>query len=101
MTAFQTSDLPSTINTVEKLVVWGQTVLNNLYPEVTSVEATGKAERVAQSGPFEVTAVEPTQWRSIGRTSIPLNRSWQRGVGKMWTHAEDIGSASIPTEFKS
>lgn len=101
MTAFSTSDLPASINTVEKLHVWASTVLNHLYPTQTAIEATGNAERVAQASPFEVTASDPPQWRHISRGSIALNRNWQRGASKIWTHAEDIGSASIPTEFKS
>ncbi|MEM6837681.1 MAG: glucose-6-phosphate dehydrogenase [Cyanobacteria bacterium P01_C01_bin.120] len=101
MTAFQTTDIPASVNTVEKLAVWATTVLNHLYPTVTAIEATGLAERVAQAGPFEVTAVDPPQWRNIARTSVPLNKNWQRGASKIWTHAEDLGSSSIPTEFKS
>lgn len=101
MTAFQTTDIPASVNTVEKLAVWAQTVLNHLYPQVTAVEASGLAERVAQASPFEVTAVEPSQWRYISRTSIPLDRNWQRGSSKIWANAQDLGSASIPTEFKS
>jgi len=101
MTAFQTTDIPASVNTLEKLHVWSGTVLNHLYPTVTAIEATGLAERVAQSGPFEVTAVDPSQWRNITRTSIPINRNWQRGASKIWANAEDIGTAAIPTEFKS
>ena len=101
MTTFQSTDLPASVNTVEKLAVWAATVLNHLYPETTAIEATGDGERVAQASPFEVTAVEPTQWRHIARTSIPLNRNWQRGASKLWANAEDLGSSSIPTEFKS
>lgn len=101
MTAFTTTDIPASVNTVEKLAVWCATVLNHLYPTVTAVEATGLAERVAQSGPYEITATDPPQWRNVARLSIPLNANWQRGASKIWANAEDIGSSSIPTEFKS
>lgn len=100
MTAFTPSDIPASVNTVEKLHVWSGTLLNHLYPTVTAIEATGNAERVAQSGPYEVTAVDPPQWRNITRASIPLSKNWQRS-GKIWEHGEDIGSVAIPTEFKS
>lgn len=101
MTAFQTTDIPASVNTLEKLAVWASTTLNHLYPQVTAMEASGLAERVAQSSPFEVTAVDPSQWRNISRLSIPLNRNWQRGSSKIWANAEALGSAAIPTEFKS
>lgn len=101
MTAFSSADLPSSINSVEKLSVWCATVLNHLYPGTTAIEATGNAERVAQSAPFFITATTPPEWRVISRNSIKLNSNWQRGTAKIWANAEDIGSASIPTEFKS
>lgn len=100
MTAFTTTDLPSSIDTVEKLALWCGSVLNNLYPSVTAIEGVGNASRVAQSQPFEVTAVEPTQWRFITRQSIPLNRTWQEGTQPIWNYAENLGNSSIPNNFK-
>lgn len=100
MTAFATTDLPASINTVEKLAVWACQLLGYLYPDLTVVEATNQAARVIQTGPFEVTAVTPTEWRQITRLSMPLNRNWMRD-GDMWQQAQDIGSLPIPAEFKS
>ncbi|WP_013320802.1 hypothetical protein [Gloeothece verrucosa] len=99
MTAFTSSDIPATINTLEKLHVWSGMILNYLYPETTVIESTGNAARVATSAPFEITAVSPPEWQNISRTNIKLNKNWQR-QGKRWEHANDIGSASIPAEFK-
>lgn len=101
MTAFSSADLPSTINTVEKLAVWAALVLNHVNPTLTVVEMTGSAERAATSGPFYIVAGSEPGWRQISRQSIKLNANWQRGVGKLWTHAEDLSNAAIPTEFKS
>lgn len=101
MTAFSTTDIPASVNTLEKLHVWSSTVLNHLYYNTTAVEATGLAERTAQAAPFEVTAVDPTQWRHISRVSVPLDRNWQKGASKVWANAQDLGSSAIPTEFKS
>lgn len=101
MVAFTTSDLPASINSVEKLAVWATTVLQHLHPTLTVIEATGVAERAATAAPFYITAADPQAWRYISRTSIRLNSNWQRGVGKIWTHAEDLSGAAIPTEFKS
>jgi 3D (Asp-Asp-Asp) domain-containing protein len=100
MTAFTPTDLPSAVNSVEKLVAWGGTILNDLYTTTTAIEATGVAERVAQSAPFLVTASDPYVWRLITRTSIPLQPTWRR-QGKLWLYANDIGSLAIPTEYKS
>jgi hypothetical protein len=101
MVAFSTADLPSSINTVEKVLVWGSTVMQHLHPTLTAIESTGNAERVISAAPFFITATDPAVWRYISRTSIPLNSNWQRGTGKIWTFASDISSSAIPTEFKS
>ena len=99
MTAFVTTDLPASVNTVEKLAVWTASVLNYLYPDDTATEAAGVAQRTCQAGPVEITAVSPTVWRHISRLSIPLNRNWIRD-GEQWEQAQDIGSSAIPAEFK-
>ena len=101
MTGFLTSDLPASINTVEKLHAWSSTVLNHLYRDSSDIEENGQAQFLAQSSPFLITAVSPSKWRLISRTSILLNPNWQKGSSKIWANAEDIGSAAIPVEFKS
>jgi hypothetical protein len=100
MTAFSTSDLPASINSVEKLYAWCATVLQHLYPTTTVIESTGVAERAISAAPFFVSASDPATWRYISRGSIKLTSTWQR-TGKIWQYAEDIGSSAIPTEFKS
>ena len=101
MVAFLTTDIPSSINSLEKLSVWSSSILNELFPSTTAIEATGSANRVAESGPFYIAAVDPPVWRVISRQSVPLNGQWRRGTGKIWTFVQDIGSASIPTEYKT
>ncbi|MDG2989491.1 hypothetical protein L3556_00875 [Candidatus Synechococcus calcipolaris G9] len=101
MTAFASSDLPSSVNSLEKLVVWSQMVLNHLYPNMTAIEAPNTAIRVATSGLFYIVDSDPATWRHVGRNSIKLDSNFQRGAAKIWTFANDLGSTAIPTEFKS
>jgi hypothetical protein len=98
---FATTDLPTSINSLEKLHVWSSVVLQHLHPSTTIIESTGNAQLVMSSAPFFISSVDPPVWRVISRSSIQLNANWQRGTSKIWTHAIDISSASIPTEFKS
>lgn len=100
MVAFVTTDIPSSVNSVEKLAVWCATILNHNFKSQTAIEATGSAQRTATAAPFEITAVDPPVWRHISRLSIGLDPNWVRG-GKIWNFAQDLGSAAIPTEFKS
>lgn len=101
MVAFATTDIPSSVNTLEKLLVWANAIMDELHPDVTAIEAAGVAERVCSSGVFKVTAISPVQWRAISRTSIPIASSWRRGNAKLWTFAQDISNVAIPTEYKS
>lgn len=74
--------------------------MNELYPSLTAVEATGSADRVIQSAPFFITASDPQTWRCISRSSIPIQSTWRR-TGKLWLFAQDVGSIAIPTEYKT
>ncbi len=100
MTAFSTADLPDGINTVEKLHLWSGTLLQHLNPELTVIEVGGSLDRAILSQPWFITAANPPNWRVITRSSIQVNSNWQRG-GKLWNYALELGSASIPSEFKS
>jgi hypothetical protein len=100
MVAFSRNDLPDSVNSVEKLIVWAETLLQNLCPEVTAIEVSGSVDRIAISQPWFIQAANPPTWRVISRSSIPVSSQWQRS-GKLWVHAVDVSAASIPAEFKS
>lgn len=100
MTALNTVDIPNTIDTVEKLVVWGHTVLAHLYPTVTVQETTNQAPRRCAINMYESTVNNPPQWQHIGRHNIEMDDDWQK-TGKLWEHAQQIGTDAIPNEFKS
>ncbi|WOB42980.1 hypothetical protein HNI00_07290 [Thermoleptolyngbya oregonensis NK1-22] len=100
MTAFSPSDLPSTVNTLEKLLVWAATVAQHLYPTDQILEAPGVDEYVAVSAPWYLTATGSPQWRCISRQSILLSPNWQRGEAGIWEFAQPFGSLTIPPEFK-
>ena len=101
MTAFTTADIPSSVNTYEKLAVWVSTVLNNLYPNQTAIESAGAGTRTATSSPFYIIDDATPKWRNISRLSIPLDPNWQKGTAKIWANAQDLGNLAVPAEFKS
>jgi hypothetical protein len=98
MTAFNVSQIPADINTIEQLHVWTSTILSDLYPTQTAVEDTGTAVRVANSSPYYVSSSSPPGWRLISRSSIPLAGTWRRS-GQVWDHAQDLGTLPVPAEF--
>lgn len=101
MVAFQPTDLPSSINSVEKLAVWATTILQHLHPQLTVIEAPGQNQLASTAQPYFISVSDPVTWRYVSRTSIALNANWQRGATKIWTHAQDLSNQAIPTEFKS
>jgi hypothetical protein len=100
MVAFQVTDLPPTINTVESLAAWATLVLANLHFQMEIQEEPGVLEKVATAQPFPVVLNGQYQWRYAGRVSLPLNISYQ-STGKLWQHIGTLSNASIPQDFKS
>jgi len=100
MTTFATSDLPTTIDTLEKLAVWVGVALNNINPDLTALEAPNISELVSTAHPYAVTASGIFEWRMITRQSIKLNSNWQR-TGKIWVHAQPISGTALPADFRS
>jgi hypothetical protein len=101
MTAFAPSDIPSEIDTVEKLEAWCSTLLSYLNPDQVAVEATGSQNRTASSAPFYITASDPATWRLISRLSLPIRRDWQGGGNQIWNYVQELSTAAIPASFKS
>lgn len=99
MTTFAVTDIPATINSVEKLAVWANQVLNHLYPSVTFEENAGQSIRAAQCSPYEVAITSPPEYRFYGRLTFKLNRNWQQ-TGKLWEHALDLGSLGVPPAMR-
>lgn len=100
MTALTKAQIPDSINTVEKLAVWCETLLQHLNPELLVIEAAGGQDRAIVSQPWFIAASNPPTWRVISRTSIQVGSQWQRG-GKIWNFAQELSSSTIPSEFTS
>lgn len=104
MTALAKTDIPATIDSVEKLAVWCLEVLQHLYPNTVVVELlddNGKPvqSRVIESTKFYLTAPATPHWRHIGRSSIQLAAAHQVS-GKIWQHAQDLGNLAIPAGMR-
>jgi len=101
MVAFNAAtDLPSTVNTVEKLIVWSNSLMADIFRDVAVVEGVNQTERVFNTNIFHITATDPSQHRVITRASIEVASNWRR-VGKLWLAAQDVGTIAIPAEYKS
>lgn len=93
------TDIPSNINTVEKLAAWCSQVLANLNPSATAIEGVGYTERVAQSGIFYVAA--DNKYRRLIRLSLEISPDFEAGGLKPWQYAQEVSNTPIPAAFKS
>ena len=104
MTIFQVSDIPTDIDTLEKLVCWSNFTLARLYPDVNITTTTSPdngapvIERAVQVGQFAVNTTN-TQWVFLGRIGLELDTAWLEG-GQPWQSVNELGAEAIPDNLK-
>jgi len=100
MTVFnKTTDLPASVDTVEKLAFW---VLQALY-EMHKLNEYG--EVVGEQTPIitfqQGLAADETE-RGIFRVSLPMASNWAVSGLKLWRNTQNIAnSASVPAAYKT
>lgn len=106
MTTFDKSQIPASVNSVEKLIVWCGCILQELYPTTKITENIEEAPQlVAQVGAFDLPVPIDDQWtyqvrnRAVLRMSIPLGATWKRN--KLYFAATDLGVLATPTDYYS
>ncbi|WP_193196410.1 glucose-6-phosphate dehydrogenase [Nostoc sp. MG11] len=93
------TDIPSQINTVEKLHSWTGNLLANVNPALMVIEGVSYTERAAQWGRFWIPADVKT--REIIRLSLAVSADWTNGSGKPWTFVQELSTTAIPANFKA
>lgn len=93
------TDIPSQIDTLEKLHVWSGLALANINPSIIAIEGVGYQERVAQAGIFYVAA--DNKYRALIRGSIEMTGDYLAGGAKMWTFAQPFSNTAIPALFRA
>jgi len=95
------TDVPTRINTVEKLHCWTSDLLHLLNPDVTIEEARGVLERAAQVTPFYASSIDPATWLVTNRHTFKLAAAWNSPGQDRFMHAQELSQALIPTEWKT
>lgn len=88
------TQIPNTINSLEKIHAWSGIGLSLLYPTLEAVEGPGINERVAQAGTFYVPS--DNRYRLLIRSSFVLSPDYLAGGDKMWTYVQDFGNSALP-----
>ena len=98
MTAFVSSDLPASIDTLEKLETWVGLALQQINPTQTAIEGTGSAAPVAEFSTPQVKQENKT--RLITRSSLEIKNDYLVLGGKIWDHVEELSSDPLPASFR-
>lgn len=95
------TDIPSNINTVERLSAWCALVLQATAGDVTVLEVAGSApELAASSAPFRITATaNDFHFRLLSRQSLRLSNTWGTS-NRLWMAAQELATASVPAEYR-
>lgn len=99
MTAFNKNQLPSSVDTLEKLIVWAGTASYQINKIVTAVEGAGAAQKVTQFGIFNVEQNNTN--RVILRQSLELNEDFAINGKPIWEEVKELSQDVIPTVFSS
>lgn len=97
MTTFATANLPPTVDTLEKLIVWScgawyQLHKNDRYQESDAAPLIPMI--TAQDG----LAADKTE-RIIFRLSIELEQDWRESTQPMFLEAKEASNAAIPSAY--
>lgn len=91
------TQIPSQIDSLEKLAVWAGLALGNINAGLTAIEGVGYTERVSQAGIFYVQA--DNKYRALIRHSIEMSPDYLAGGSKLWTYAQQLSNSSVPSLF--
>lgn len=99
MTAFVATDIPSNIDTLEKLQVWLGYALARCNPTIKMLESP-------QDDPVRVCEVVTIRddlgvYRAVVRVAVPLADNYAEATTKIWESALKIDDVPLPSAFKS
>jgi hypothetical protein len=93
------TQIPSQIDTLEKLHAWSAQALFAINPTLTVIEGIGYTERAAQAGKFWVAADGKT--RMICRLSLEVSPDHLSATGKSWTFIQPLSNTALPANFSA
>lgn len=94
------TDIPTNINTVEKLAVWAGLALERCNPTLKILEAPEtEPQRAAQA---VLIRADDASHRTIIRISIPVSSDYaSNSTVKFWQNATELSNVALPTAYKA
>jgi len=101
MTAFSASDLPSSVTTVEELVVWATSILRDLNRDHAVVTGPSTTTPSISSAPYEQPADTSSRYRWLCYLYVPLSPDWI-AAGRPWEGGvQTFSDDPIPSAYTS
>lgn len=93
------TDVPSQINTLERLVMWSLLALRACNPTLRVIEIENtQGELVAQTSIFQA---NDGSLRFFCRGSIPIDPDYAADTTKkLWQNAQELSNTALPAAFK-
>lgn len=99
MSAFNLADIPTEINTVERLAAYSLFLLARLNPTLAVLEVLGEPEvRAAFAG---IGQDSNGVNRVICRCSIPLDANYASSGDAIWLLTDELSNVAIPEQYKA
>lgn len=93
------TDIPSNINTLEKLVAWGVLGLARCNPGLKILEnPNADPERAAQA---VLIKADDGSYRLVLRASIKVIDGYAESTQKFWFNCQELSETALPAAFKS
>lgn len=93
------TDIPSNINTLEKLGAWVGLALARVNPTLKILESPdAEPQRVAE---VVLIKADDGSTRLIVRLSIPVAEDYGSSTNKFWQNTTEISNTALPTAFKA
>ena len=94
-----TTDIPTSINTLERLATWAILALRRVNPTQQVLEIPGgNPERVIQAA---IIQADDDTIRFFGRVSIAIESDYaEDNVNKLWMKSLELSNTVLPDAFK-
>ena len=95
-----TTDIPSNINTLERLAAWAIMSLRRVNPTLRVIEVSEETPvQVAQAA---LVQADDGTIRFFGRVSIPVAADYaEDNTVKLWMKSEELSNTVLPEPFKA
>lgn len=93
------TDIPTQINTLERLAAWSIMALRRTNPTLSVIEVADQtAEKVVQSA---IIQAADGKIRFVGRVSIEIDPAFaEDNTNKLWTKALEFSNTQLPAAYK-